>query len=731
MNEPIALIKPHQVLFGAVEGEMRGNPGDILMDPPISRQDNYFWLRNDTRKNEEVLNYLKEENQFTENHMVDTKELQTQLYDEMLSRIKEDYDSYPSPHGDGGWNSPYYYFVRTVKGKSYTIHCRINKSNGEEEVLLDENELAEGKEHCDVSGFSITPNHKIISYGVDEDGDEKYKFYMKNLETGKMIDHSVPDLMYCGYDWYDNDNLFYMMGDKENRIYQVWRYILSSEKRYLVFEVGEENPLFSVGIGFSEDKRYLFILSSSFDTTNNYYYDMIKDDGSSPKLFSKEVSGRKYSLDYHEGNWFVTTNFWNGNRFANFAIFKVGRDVSTSENKWKMLDEYNPDIYTKGVSFIKDYMFISRRNNGNDYVEIVKYNGEEYLIGDKKEIPKPRDEDIFQLGYMGLDIYDTDKVWFSYSSMTKPPGTYEYNLKTGETTHLRTKEVPNYNPDLYVSQRIYAKSDDGIMVPMSLIYNKNVWNKDGSCPLYLYGYGSYGHTVHPTFSSMNIPLLDRGWAYVIAHVRGGSFNGYSWYEDGKMMKKMNTFLDFNACASHLIKEGYTYWDGITAEGRSAGGLLMGAVMTMRPELYHCIVAGVPFVDVMNTMCDSTIPLTTPEWEQWGNPNVKEHFDYMLKYSPYDNIKEGVRYPHLLALGGLNDPRVQYWEPTKFVAKLRQYRRDNKERNGCDWCDKSLILLKIEMNEGHFSASDRYKYIREMAYQYAFVLKVLTIGLSRG
>ena len=728
-QEPVAEKRPYEVLFGKVEGEMRGNSNDELMDPAISRLDNYYWLRSDDRKNEDVLGYLKEENSYTEANMADTKDLQKELYDEMISRVKEDYDSYPSPHGDGGWDCPYNYFVRTVKGKSYTIHCRINKSNGEEEVLLDENELAEGKDHCDVSGFDITQNHKMISYGVDEEGNETYKFFIKNLETGEFLEHNVPDLMYCGYEWYDNETLFYTMGDKENRIYQVWRYEINTKSRSLIYQV--DDPLFSVGMGFTEDNRYLIISSSSFDTANCFYYDMKKEGGDELHLFCKEVKGRKYSIDYHEGNWFVSTNFWNGIKYSNFAIFLVGKNVALEEKEWRIIDEYNAEIYTKGISFIKDYAFISRRKGGNDYVEIVKYDGENYLFEEKINIPKPRDEEIYQLGYIGLDIYNTDRIWFSYSSMTQPAGTYEYNLTTGETTHLRTKEVPNYNADLYCAERIFAKSHDGTMVPMSLIYNKTVWRKDGSCPLYLYGYGSYGHTVHPSFSGLRVPMLDKGWGYVIAHVRGGAFNGYSWYEDGKMMTKMNTFMDFNACAEHLIRDGYTYWDGISAEGRSAGGLLMGAVMTMRPDLYHSIVAGVPFVDVMNTMCDSTIPLTTPEWEQWGNPNIKEFHDYMLKYSPYDNIKEGVRYPHLLALGGLNDPRVQYWEPTKFVAKLRQFRRDNKERNGCDWCDKAIYLLKIEMNEGHFSASDRYKYIKEMAYQYAFVLKMLEKPLCRG
>lgn len=752
METPIADIKPHSVKFGEVDGEMRGNPDHQLMNPPISVNDNYFWLRDDLRKNEDVLQHLRKENAFAEHHMSDTKDLQSELYKEMLSRVKEDYDSLPSPHGEGGWNSPYLYFIRTVKDKSYTIHCRINRETNEEEVLLDENKLAEGKEHCDVSGFYITNNHKMISYGVDEEGNEKYKFFIKDLEKGEFVEHNIPDLMYCGYSWYDNKTVFYTMGNKENRMYQIWKYELDGMKNTLIFQC--DNPLFSVGFGFSDDKRYLFIGSSSFDTSSYYYFDMkqLNNDKNRDNenninqklnLFTPDVKGRKYDIDCHEGTWFIHTNQWKGQRFSNFAIFTVkeceGEDIGNEDN-WAMFDEYDESVYTKGISFTKNYVFIRRRQNGNDYVEMVKFdknnenesgNGDgekenRYLVDEKQMVPKPHDESIYQLSYIGLDIYDTDKIWYSFSSMTRPSGTYEYNLETGEITHLRTKEVPNYDADLYISERLYAKSEDGeTSVPMSLIYNKNVWKKDSSHPLYLYGYGSYGITVHPTFSSLRVPLLDRGWAYVIAHVRGGSFNGYSWYEDGKMNKKMNTFVDFSSCAEHLIKEGYTHKDGITSEGRSAGGLLVGASMVLRPELFHCVVAGVPFVDVMNTMCDSTIPLTAPEWEQWGNPNVKEDFDYMLKYSPYDNIKEGVLYPHCLALGGLNDPRVQYWEPAKFIAKLRQYKKDNANEK-----DNSLMLCKIEMNEGHFSASDRYKYLRETAYHYAFVLKVNDIPLLR-
>lgn len=722
MKEPVANRKAHKVLFGNVKNEMRGNSGDILMDTPIEMNDPYFWLRDDKRKNKEVIEYLNLENSFTNYHMSNTTDNQTKIYNEMLSRVKEDYDSYPSPHGENGWDCSYYYFIKTVKGKSYSIHCRINKSNNEEEILLDENELADGKDHCDISGFDVSPNHKIMTYGVDQEGNELYKFFMKDIESGDFLDHSIPDLMYCGYDWYDNDTLFYTMGDKENRIYQVWRYTIKSKKNTLIYEI--KDSLYSVGFGFSEDKKYLIISSSSFDTGYCFYYDMKKEGGDTLHQFIPKKDNRKYNIDYHEGSWFILTNEWKGEKFSNFVILRTDETNFDDENKWELFDEYNKDVYTKAVSFINDHVFIMRSRDGNNYVEIVKFDGKNYMVNKKREIPKPNDEDIFKIGYIGLNIYNTDRIWFTYSSMTHPSGIYELNLKTNKIKHLRTKDVPNYNPKLYSSKRIYAKSNDGTMVPMSLVYNNQLWKKDGSCPLYLYGYGSYGHTVHPTFSSMRVPLLDRGWAYVIAHVRGSSFNGYSWYEDGKMMNKMNTFMDFNSCAEHLISDGYTYSDGITAEGRSAGGLLMGVAMTKRPDLYHCIVAGVPFVDVMNTMCDSTIPLTTPEWVQWGNPNIKEHFDYMIKYSPYDNIVEGVSYPHILALGGLNDPRVQYWEPTKFIAKLRWSRRNNKKKNN------SLFLLKIEMNEGHFSASDRYKYLREMAYQYAFVLKVSDIPVSR-
>jgi oligopeptidase B len=305
--------------------------------------------------------------------------------------------------------------------------------------------------------------------------------------------------------------------------------------------------------------------------------------------------------------------------------------------------------------------------------------------------------------------YYSDNIIFSMNSLKSPHSLYNMNLETKEKTFLRSKPVPNYNSELYHTERIYAPSHDGIMVPMSVVYRKDKFKNDGTNPLYLYGYGSYGSTIDPNFKSTIIPLLDRGFVYVIGHVRGGSFLGEKWYEDGKMETKINTFLDFNACAEYLIKEKYTFDKGITIEGRSAGGLLVGACMTMRPELYRTVIAGVPFVDVMNTMADPSIPLTVPEWEQWGNPNVKKYFDIMLKYSPYDNIKE-LEYPNLLALAGLNDPRVAYWEPAKFVAKLRYYDTG-----------KNVMLLKTEMEQGHFGGMDRYKHIRETAFTYSFVL----------
>ena len=712
MNRPLTKEQPHPVKFGLVEGEDRGDK-EKLITPAKEINDDFFWIRNDDRKNQTVLDYLKTENEYTQSVMADTENLQKKLYDEHISLLKEDVDGPALPHGDKGWDSEYYYFSRRVKGKSYPIHMRINKSTNEEETLLDENALADGKPSFDLGSFEISKDHKTMSYGVDIVGHEKYKIYIIDIETKQEIEHKIPEILYCEFEFWKG-NVYYTQADKANRVHQLWKYDTKSQESKLLFQ--DDDELNSVHFYISNDRNYLFVSASSFDTSNLLY--ISKDDPESKVVpVTERVDKLKYSVTSHEGTFFMKTN---KDDSKNFKVMKTDPKNCFDKSNWEEFIPYDKNVFIQGVSVVKNHLILSTTRNGDSFMKVIPYNRE----ADSKnsydtenaweiEISDP----IKNVGYYGLGIYDLSTIVYYHDSLNKPLTYYKYNLETKTSSLYYSKEVPNYDQTLYETTRSYGTSKDGTKVPVSIIYRKDKMKQDGSNPLYLYGYGSYGHTVDPGFVATVIPLLDRGFVYAIAHVRGGSFLGYEWYEGGKMHTKMNTFLDFIAIAEHMVEEKYTSVGKIAIEGRSAGGLLVGAAMTMRPDLFTSVIGGVPFVDVMNTMSDPSIPLTTPEWEQWGNPNIQEDFDYMVQYCPYFNIKKDVVYPNLLALGGLHDPRVQYWEPVKFVAKLRQ-----------QGAGDNLMLVKIEMEEGHFSAMDRYKKLRERAYQQAFMVKTLGLEL---
>jgi len=690
---PVAERKLKKVKIGHVDGEQRGIN---LMNPPKELDDYYYWLRDDTRKNSNVLEYLKKENAYTKSIIDKHQSSINDMFTEIKSHINENYETYPTPQGEGGWNSKYRYFTRTKEGLSYPIYCRRNMEKDFQEVLLDINILGEGKSHCDVSSFEVTKNHEYMSYGIDYDGNEKYKFIIQRINDKKIMQHNIPELPYCDYFWHKN-NIYYVMADKSDRMFQVWKYNFLTKINTKLYQ--NDNEVVEVGISMSNDEKYFFISASSFDTSEQFYF---TNEDPEIKLFSKKMEGVLYTVDYHEGKFLILTNK-DGAR--NFKLMITDLDKTSSDN-WIQLIQYDDSKYIKGIHEIKDYLLVIYKQEGNNYIGVIKLIDGKYDLSTSYNIEI--EEEIKNIGLSALDIYDTNIIWYTYDSLNTPVSLYSYNLETKERLLLREKEVPNFNKIEYECLRLHAKNGD-VNVPMSMIYKKSMF-KPGENPVYLYGYGSYGITVDPDFSSKILPLLNRGFVYVIAHVRGGSFLGYKWYEDGKMKNKMNTFNDFIACAEYLIKEKYTFPKGITIEGRSAGGLLVGACMTMRPDLFHTVIGGVPFVDVLTTMSDPSIPLTTPEWEQWGNPNQEEHYKYMRQYSPYNNIR-ATEYPNTLILAGLNDPRVQYWEPAKFVAKLRHYKTDN-----------NLLLLKTEMEEGHFSGSDRYKYMKELAFSYIFVLK---------
>jgi len=707
MNDaPIAIREKKMVTFGDVNGE---NRGDNLMNPPIYLEDHYFWLRSDSRDDKKVLKYLEDENKHTKK-MMNSHELdEKSMFEEIKSHVNENYETYPYPHGEGAWDSKFRYFTRTVEGKSYPIYCRKRMENNEIEVLLDVNVLAEGKTNYDLSSFEVSDDHTIMSYGVDTEGNEKYTLFIQRIDDKKYLEHNVPELMYCSYFW-EKNYIYYEMGDETNRLYQVWRYNFLTKENTLIYQ--NDDKLVSVGVSLSNDKKYFLVSASSFDSSETFYF---TEDNLELKLITPKMENVIYSVSHHEGKFIIITNKDN---CRNFKIMETDVSKPSVEN-WKEFIPYNEDIYIKGVDELQNHLVVLYKYNGTNKVRVIKRINGKYDFENMYDISLggknvSDGDEVRNISLFSLDIYNTDTIWISHDSLDTPLTLYEFNLDTRNIEVLREKLIPNFDKNEYESDRIYATSHDGVKVPMSLVYKKDMFKKDGSNPLYLYGYGSYGHTVDPNFSSKILPLLNRGFVYVIAHVRGGSFLGYKWYEDGKMKNKMNTFKDFICCAEHLIENKYTFSKGITIEGRSAGGLLVGACMTMRPELFHNVIGGVPFVDVLTTMSDPSIPLTTPEWEQWGNPNQKEHYEYMKLYSPYDNIKE-TNYPNALILAGLNDPRVAYWEPAKFVAKLRYMKTDN-----------NLLLLKTEMDEGHFGGSDRYKYMKELAFSYVFVLKTMNM-----
>lgn len=696
MEVPVA----EKILKKVRVGNISEKHGVNLMDP-IEIDDYYHWLRDDKRKDKKVLKYLEDENKYTEHIMENTKIFQDNMYKELKSHIKEDYESYPHPHGDGDWDTKYYYYTQTVKDKSYPIHCRLNMETKEKEILLDVNELAKGKDTYDLSGFEVTKDHKIMSYGVDETGNEIYKLEIIDIESKKKLDHNIPDLMYCSYFWH-KDRIYYSKSNETNRLYQVWEYNFVEKTNRLLLQSDEETV--DVGISMSNDETYFFINASSTNSSEIYYF---KDGDTDIKLFSKKVEGLKYNVTYHDSKFLILTNKDN---CRNFKVMIT--DINNTENKyWKDFISYDESKYTYGIYELKDYLILLYKESGNRFIKVINYK-DEYDICNGHLIKI--DGDIKNISLYGLGIYNTNRIWYYHESMEIPPTLYEYDLDTREKKLLREKKIPNYDKSLYESKRIYAISYDGEKIPISILYKKSAIKMDGSNNVYLYGYGSYGITVDPDFSTKMLPLIDRGFIYAIAHVRGSSFLGYKWYEDGKLEKKTNTFLDFIACAENLIKNKYTSKGKITIEGRSAGGLLVGAAMVIKPELFNTVIAGVPFVDVINTISDPTMPLSTQEWEEWGNPNQEKFFNIIKKYSPYDNIREN-EYPNTLVLAGLNDPRVAYWEPAKFTAKLREYNRG-----------KNIILLKTEMNQGHFGGHDRYKYLKELAFQYVFVLKMNNI-----
>ncbi len=668
--------------------------GMVLEDP-------YFWLRN--KETDDVIQYLKEENKYAEKIMEDTKEFQEKLYLEMKGRIKETDESVPIKIDD------YYYYTRTEEGKNYVIHCRKHGSlDALEEIYFDENKYAEGHEYFRLGSLRISPDHKLMAYTIDTNGYETYDLYIAEIAT-EEIRGKIPEV--AGNTEWDNNSthLFYIILDKIHRPYAIKLHRLGDDPGTdkIVFEEPDEE--FLVTMTKTKDDKYFFVSSLASDTTEVRYSLLAqKGEDKSPLLhdlkpFIPRKEGIEYQLAHHEGFFYVTIN----ENAVNFKIMRT-RVEDTDPNNWEEFIPHDPNVRLFGVDTFKNFLAILKRENG--FMGITIHNvhtGEAHDI----EMPEP----IYALGFMSNPNYDSEKIRFRFSSPVTPPITFEYDMAKKQLENLKQDEIKGFDPSQYMTVREFAVAEDGTKIPISIAFKKGI-EKDGTNPTLLYGYGSYGISVDPSFSSTAISLLERGMIYAIAHIRGGGELGKPWYEDGKLKKKMNTFTDFIAVAEHLIQNRYTSPNHLAIMGGSAGGLLMGAVTNMRPDLFKCVVARVPFVDVINTMLDASIPLTTFEYKEWGNPNEKDYFDYMMSYSPYDNIKQQ-DYPHILVTAGLNDPRVHYWEPAKFVAKLRAMKTDH-----------NMLLLKTNMGAGHAGASGRYDYLRELAYIYAFILKALGLSL---
>ncbi|NOZ74697.1 MAG: S9 family peptidase [FCB group bacterium] len=668
-------------------------PRDVTVhDDP--RTDNYFWLRD--RNNPEVVDYLNRENEYTSAVMKSTEELRNTLFNEMKSRIKETDLSVPVKIDE------YYYYHRTEAGKQYPIYCRKLKSlEASEEIILDQNQLAEGKDFLSIGALKVSPNHQLLAYSVDESGNENFTIFIKDLRTGDLLSDQITG-SYYSLEWAnDNQTLFYNTLDAAHRPYKVFRHLLGSDQTsdLLVYEESDEK--YFLDVSKSKSQAYLFLKSESEITTEIRKIDADLP-GEAPSVILPRKEGVEYSVAHRGSEFFILTN----EDAINFKLVKTPVTRPEREN-WVTVVPHDPNILLEFTEEFADYLTVFIRDRGTEKILVLPFTGTpEYSI--------TFDEPVYSLGGQPNPEFSATSLRFSFSSLKTPRKIMAVDLNSGEQTLLKQDEVPGgYNPDHYTTRRVWAPARDGARIPLSILYRKDL-EITSRTPLYLYGYGSYGSTIDPYFSSNRFSLVDRGFIYVIAHIRGGGFLGRSWYENGKWLHKKNTFTDFIDAAEYVIDQNMTDPDHLVIAGGSAGGLLMGAVTNMRPDLFQVVVASVPFVDVINTMLDESIPLTVIEFDEWGNPKDKTYYNYMISYSPYDNIK-AQDYPDMLITAGLNDPRVGYWEPAKFTAKLREMKTD-----------QNILLLKTNMGAGHMGASGRYDYLKEVAFRYTFILDRLDI-----
>ena len=692
---------------GCKKGEEAKKPSETLA-PPVAkiipkeltahghtRIDNYYWLNQ--RDNPEVMAYLEAENTYKEAVMLHTGDFQEKLFDEIVGRIKK--TDMSVPYKDQG----YYQYTRYEEGGEYPIYCRKKGSlDAEEEVVLNVDEMAKGHDYYSVAGYSTSSSNNLIAYGVDTVSRRLYTLYFMDLTTRKLFDEQIPKTSGRAAWANDNKTVFYMLKDTTTlRSYKVMKHVLGtpvSEDKEIYVETDET---FSTYVYKTKSKKYLIISSSQTLSSEYRFLDADKPDGQFQIIQPREKD-HEYDVDHFQDKFYIKTN-WNA---KNFRLMETPVDKTTKEN-WKEVIPHRENVYLQNIEIFKEFLVVGERKDGLRQIRVIKWD-------DRSDYYLDFDEEAYTTYISSNPEFDTNLLRFSYTSLTTPNSVYDFNMKTKKKELLKQEEVVgDFDPNNYVTERHYATAQDGTKVPISLVYKKGL-AKDGNNPLLLSGYGSYGSSRDPSFSSVRLSLLDRGFVYAIPHIRGGSEMGRYWYEEGKLFNKKNTFTDFIDCAEYLIEQKFTNSDKMFAMGGSAGGLLMGAVVNMRPDLWKGILAGVPFVDVITTMLDPSIPLTTGEFDEWGDPNKKDYYDYMLSYSPYDKV-EDKDYPAMLVTTGYHDSQVQYFEPAKWVAKLRTLKTDNNP-----------LVFHINMEGGHGGVSGRFRRYRETALEYAFMLDLVGI-----
>ncbi len=641
-----------------------------------------------------MIDYLERENEYYEKMTEHTKAFQKDLFEEMKSRIKEDDESVPY------FYNGYYYITRFETGNDYPIYSRKKGSlNAEEEILFNVNDMAKDHSYYNLRGINVSPDNKWVAFGVDTVSRRQYKLHIKNLETGEISSETIENTT-GGSTWAnDNETLFYTRKDPQTlRSNEIFRHKRGTEATADELIYTEEDETFITYIYKTKSDKYLVIGSNSTLTSEYQILEADNPEGTF-KVFQPRERGLEYNISHFGADFYVLTN---KDGATNFKLMKTPETKTRKEN-WKDVIEHRETVLLEDIDIFKDYLVVSERNNGLNKIRIMRWDEtDDYYL--------PFDNETYTAYTIQNREFETDTLRYGYNSLITPASVVDFNMKTREKTVKKEVEVlgGKFNKNNYESKRIWATAEDGTKIPISLVSRKGI-KKDGSNPFLLYAYGSYGSTIDPYFSTVRLSLMDRGFIFAIAHVRGGEYLGRQWYEDGKLLKKKNTFTDFVDASKYVIEEGYTSPEHLYASGGSAGGLLMGAIVNMAPELYNGVIASVPFVDVVTTMLDDSIPLTTGEYDEWGNPNDEEYYTYIKSYSPYDNVTKQ-EYPNLLVTTGLHDSQVQYWEPAKWVAKLRDMKTDNNK-----------LLLQTNMEAGHGGASGRFEALKEVAMDYAFIL----------